>query len=394
MTGPEGTIGKPSGRMDEARSTQQPQLQQQMGGSWLLWFKERNRYTILEPGLKAALELFFASRDEDEFSARMQQEAGDELLDARVLYQELAAFLSVAHGAPESDMALAPPSDFHPEYCTQAKVYTVNHTAFRVHYQDEAALGLVHYALANYMEGTEAQAQAEFWLYAKGGYLHLFQDGDLVQAVDERQYHYIQGKFLMRVISLVHGIPESGWVGTLHASAVVRNGAAILLAGQSGRGKSTLTTLLVSGGFELLADDITPLAASLEVFHNPSAVSIKKGAFPVVGRYFEAFESCPEVFVNASKGTVKYLPLPRPEQLHYPCKAFVLVDYQEGAATLLRPVAPAEVLQHLIPDSWISPEPRHARAFLDWLGGLQFYQLTYSSAEGAIQAVRALSTQP
>ena len=43
---------------------------------------------------------------------------------------------------------------------------------------------------------------------------------------------------------------------TLHASAVVRDGKAVILSGVSGRGKSTLATALIDDGWSFLTDDI------------------------------------------------------------------------------------------------------------------------------------------
>ncbi len=50
--------------------------------------------------------------------------------------------------------------------------------------------------------------------------------------------------------------PDLLW---LHAGAVERHGTAILLAGPSGQGKSTLATLLCERGWSLLSDDIAPV---------------------------------------------------------------------------------------------------------------------------------------
>jgi hypothetical protein len=50
--------------------------------------------------------------------------------------------------------------------------------------------------------------------------------------------------------------PDLLW---LHAGSVERSGQAVLLAGQSGQGKSTLTTRLCETGWRLLSDDISPV---------------------------------------------------------------------------------------------------------------------------------------
>jgi hypothetical protein len=50
--------------------------------------------------------------------------------------------------------------------------------------------------------------------------------------------------------------PDLLW---LHAAAVERNGNALLIAGRSGQGKSTLSTHLCDNGWRLLSDDVAPV---------------------------------------------------------------------------------------------------------------------------------------
>ena len=57
----------------------------------------------------------------------------------------------------------------------------------------------------------------------------------------------------------------------LHAGAVVRNGRAVLLAGRSGTGKSSLCYACVRAGFQLLADDVVHVGVrdGLSLWGNP-----------------------------------------------------------------------------------------------------------------------------
>jgi hypothetical protein len=56
--------------------------------------------------------------------------------------------------------------------------------------------------------------------------------------------------------------PELLW---LHAAAVERNGAALLISGISGQGKSTLSTKLCERGWRILSDDISPTSMEHEL---------------------------------------------------------------------------------------------------------------------------------
>ncbi|MDQ4123968.1 MAG: hypothetical protein M3134_00005, partial [Actinomycetota bacterium] len=47
---------------------------------------------------------------------------------------------------------------------------------------------------------------------------------------------------------------------TLHAAAVARGGELVLLAGESGAGKTTLTLALLDAGWTYLSDDLAPVS--------------------------------------------------------------------------------------------------------------------------------------
>lgn len=64
-----------------------------------------------------------------------------------------------------------------------------------------------------------------------------------------------------------------------HAGAVERDGAAIVIAGESGRGKSTLTAALVKRGFSYLTDEVVAVdPASRWVDPFPKALSLHESA--------------------------------------------------------------------------------------------------------------------
>ena len=48
------------------------------------------------------------------------------------------------------------------------------------------------------------------------------------------------------------------------------------------------------------------------------------------------------------------------------------------------------MLETLIPDTWLSPNPYHAEQFLDWLGSLSIYKLTYSNIDDVSKDISKL----
>src|SRR3546814_19936106 len=68
----------------------------------------------------------------------------------------------------------------------------------------------------------------------------------------------------------------------LHASAVERDGRALLMTGMSGAGKSTLAALLGSRGWRLLGDDFALVDPGTGLVHAfPRLVSLKHAAIGV-----------------------------------------------------------------------------------------------------------------
>lgn len=63
----------------------------------------------------------------------------------------------------------------------------------------------------------------------------------------------------------------------LHAGAVCRNGRCIILPGQSGNGKSTLTSWLIMSGFQYLTDELVFLDQDAQVLPLTRPISLKVG---------------------------------------------------------------------------------------------------------------------
>jgi len=82
-------------------------------------------------------------------------------------------------------------------------------------------------------------------------------------------------------------LPPDGIAALLHASCVALQGRALVLAGATGSGKSTLTMALVGIGATYLADDLTPLHRSgKSVLSFPLAASVKSGSWSALQAYF------------------------------------------------------------------------------------------------------------
>lgn len=107
----------------------------------------------------------------------------------------------------------------------------------------------------------------EFLFEVNGVARYWGQNGRLVvveRSPDASDSHIIP--FLL--CTVLGALLQQRGIFLLHASAVIRDAGAILIAGESGAGKSTLTAAMVRDGYRLIADDaclITQQANSLLV---------------------------------------------------------------------------------------------------------------------------------
>ena len=93
----------------------------------------------------------------------------------------------------------------------------------------------------------------------------------------------------------------------LHASAVERDGKALLMTGVSGAGKSTLAALLMARGWRLMGDEFALVDPATGLVHGfPRLISLKNEALPVVEAALPDARFG-EVMANTPKGTLRHL---------------------------------------------------------------------------------------
>lgn len=139
----------------------------------------------------------------------------------------------------------------------------------------------------------------------------------------------------------------------LHASAVERDGRALVMTGASGAGKSTLAALLMARGWRLMGDEFALVdGASGRVLGFPRLISLKNDAIPVLeaalpdARFGPALEGTP-------KGRIRHL-----------------VPDARAIAAMAEPAAPALIL---------FPSFGHAAAEREVLPSETFVRLTQAS---------------
>jgi hypothetical protein len=142
-----------------------------------------------------------------------------------------------------------------------------------------------------FLTSTETDPHASFRVVHDGGRIGLA-EGDLHIPHDD--FWAMADALRYRILEVV----EARLVGyvTLHAAAVARDGRLLLLAGESGAGKTTLTLALLRDGWTYLSDDVAPIDVSTgEVVPFPKPLGVKEAPAeePVTGAPGGAPPPCP-----------------------------------------------------------------------------------------------------
>lgn len=371
-----------------------PGLIQHLDSLSILWFEKSNQYVVTEKNLYKLIEVFLASENEMQFLETVVEQ-GYESKSANRFYTEINRFLEDCNILREEEEMVSIP--FSKGHRQLTHFYKVDDRSIAVHFGSDALKNLIHTQLEHLeIREIETSVLCEFDIFSDEKCLVLFKDGQLLGSWKHTDYHLLQGKFAMHLLCSIHGNEESDWLGTFHASTVVKNNKAAMIIGDSGKGKSTFTALLYATGFEVLADDLTPiLAKDTLVYPYPGGISIKAGSFDILKNNLVNFDDLPEHYINPYKGYVKYIGAPKSEgHLHgYPCKTMVCIHYTKGSETSLKPISISEALGTLIPESWLASNRYNAEQFLNWIKEVTFFELTYSKADEAIKVFSELFSE-
>ncbi len=368
-----------------------PTLTQHVSKQFILWFKNSNQYTVVDKNLYSLIEVFLYSKHKNAFEVSLKQ-LGYDTPTSKKLFNEIDTFLEESNQT--KPLEIITELDFSPGNRKFSHTYQIDNQFITVNYDSDTIRSLVHPQIMHLDASLHQGAILDiFDLYQEDDILCLFKNERLIGSWPSKDYHLLQGKFAMHLLCSIHDNDETDWLGTFHASTVVKNNQAAMIIGDSGKGKSTFTALLLAKEFEVLADDLTPiLAKDTLVYPYPGGISIKSGAFDILNSSLPNFESLREHYINPYKGYVKYVSAPKSKGYltGYPCKIMVSINYQEKAKTNLEPLAINEALLTLIPESWLAHDRYNAQQFLSWTKEVKFYELTFSDSKDAIKVFSQL----
>lgn len=328
----------------------------------------------------------------DSFVAYMHQHQNTSLDDANSLFDDITRFIkdvNIEDDLSTDKFEIQPIPKLDIEH-----VYKFIDSSVCIHYESETIRDLIHPQIAHHSVEKSKDYDVLFEIFRTDDNLHLFRNKTYVGSYKTEAFHFLQGRFALELTNTIHHTVIDNWMATFHASTVTNGKESIMIIGDSGNGKSTLSVLLMAHGYDILCDDFTPLYEdNLLLYRYPAATSIKKGAFEALQPYIENIDQLKTHTNGPKKVNIKYVP-----PIHdynevassFPCSKIVYVKYDAQKENMLSQVSASKILETLIPDSWISPNPTHASKFVEWLTTVEYYQLNYHDNTFAVSKFRDL----
>jgi len=201
----------------------------------------------------------------------------------------------------------------------------------------------------------------------------------------------LKKKLFIELVNFMYNKNAGHWMSFIHASGVSNGKESILLSSASGSGKSTMAALLQANGYSLVSDDFIPVdAATKRAWPFPAAISVKQGAFPVLTPYYGNLADKNYNLYPFTHSSVRYLltPAATPQQLiPLPVKAIIFIRYNPRMSCSLTPLSVPDALKLFHEQAWVSHNPQHARAFINWFVKLKCWMMEYSDNDKGIKAI-------
>jgi hypothetical protein len=368
-----------------------PIIVKNLANKSIVWFQNSNQYLVLEPLAASIVKDISQNKELKEIAAELEKEldvpfekAIDFVIDLeeKIVKPNLEAITK--ENQPQKNYELPPSFEV-------TKSYAINSKCFTVHFSNEFEVSLIHPKFAHLETSNDHDADHMMKVFTNGNHTFFLMDEELIGSWSQKDIHYFQGKFSMKIIERIYDKPEENWMGVFHASAVGNKENLILVLGDSGNGKSTSLALLQAHGFHCIADDFVPIDHQKNVHSFPAGISIKKNSLQTLLSYYPELENSAEFHYKRLNKVVRYLPPSNINyQQKYPCKALIFIKYDKNIDFEFEEITPVEAFQNLIPDSWISQESENVAIFLDWFSSLPCYQLTYAINKKMIDKVGSI----
>ena len=176
-----------------------------------------------------------------------------------------------------------------------------------------------------------------------------------------------------------------------HGALLSQSGEGLLICGEPGAGKTTLSVALTAAGFQFHSDDIVRIDESGRARGVAFAPAVKSGAWQLLEKAAPVLASLP-IYRRSDGQEVRYLPVASANQHDLPISTVLLLARQAEGDAHVDPLGPLDALTAILGSAY-SPlgalQPDCLDALVNTLNTARTGRLTYASPEGAVDAVKA-----
>ena len=268
------------------------------------------------------------------------------------------------------------------------ETYALLDSVFRVRFDDAGLFAAIHPLLRPAKRAHDAKAKVvDVAVLADGDGVAVIADADLVGASEARE----EAAVMVRACLMRLAVMSSGGFCAVHAGALGRNGQALLLPGNAGYGKSTLSAALAAKGFDMLCDDTALIGGEPPMVRSiPMGLCLKRGSCSVLQPFYPQLPSLAE-WRRPDGKRARYL-MPGEDVRWAGADAAVAARwlafprYHPDHATALLPLAKHEALARLLPGIYLlsgSLDAENLESLIAWIEQLECFDLPLSSLDTA-----------
>lgn len=237
-----------------------------------------------------------------------------------------------------------------------------------------------------HLETEAGEAEIVIRLVERGDTTHLLREGEWQASFTANELATVLKDQLLTEV-LDYGSYELA----LHAAAVAARDRMMLLCGEPGAGKTTLTMALIHDGFRYGGDDVALLDGEGRVTGLPFAPAVKAGAWSVLDKYYPLLRSAP-IFRRPDGKRVRY---PSPAKFVPPGPIgvgwVVMLRRARSGETALERLTPPEALRGLLSGSFARGSELSGTGFTALtrlLESADAYCLKYANLDQAVRLLR------
>ena len=350
----------------------------------IIWFEKSNKYIIINNLLNSLIlnKIDSNKYPSNQFLSEINELKPDNL---KTIFNDIDSLLKECN-IESKDKTYEELSIKYEKFPHHSK-FKFNKRVVKIEYSNKELINLIDPKFAHIK--SDDKEQIVFKVQEKNKRIYLFKQDKFIGSWDISEMHEFQGKISMELTSFFHNMLESDWTAVFHGSTLSQKKNCLMLTGESGNGKSSLSTILMANNFSLIADDFSPMSHHGLHYNFPSAISIKEGFYSSAKKLFKSFNELKEYYINDIKGNVKYLPANNNELiLTNRCNKVLNVKFGLDLKNEIKKVNKGKALEKILPDAWISKDLNHAKSFIDWVKSSLFYDLTYNDNDKMLKMIK------